>query len=170
MANASQHKATPNPAIIVEVKKILASFFDLSVYNLPFYRFLQFVDGSTTIRELNILALTQQGEYIDMQLEEIITFNQLNELIHKPQNVTFTDISMSLDDDQSIDTNLEDEIFCTLSDSVDMNTLVTRILNEDQRNNFMVFPEESDAFCLVKKGGQIMQYRSFRNYLATAEN
>ena len=68
----------PGPAIIVEVKKLVANFFDLSIYNLPFLKLIPLLDQDLRIRQVNLLGVDNNGEFLDacfveeMSLQEFV--------------------------------------------------------------------------------------------------
>ena len=65
MSMGFQHFEDPSPAIIVEVKKLVANFFDLSIYNLPLLQLIPLLNSDLRIRQVNLLGVDNNGEFLD---------------------------------------------------------------------------------------------------------
>ena len=120
MSMGFQHFENPSPAIIVEVKKLVANFFDLSIYNLPLLQLIPLLDSDLKIRQVNLFGLDGKGEFLDTCFNEEMSLQDFISLVNEPGNFKPTDVSLEIEGYQSIDSNFSDEIFCTLSTDVEL--------------------------------------------------
>jgi hypothetical protein len=152
------------PPLVLALQKRTWPTFTLSVFNLPLPTFLAFFPEDYQIKEME-LSYKEKGKRSTTHLRlEKLSSNKVLELLNtSPRRVM--SVQLQFDQNISIDSNGEDELFFTFSSSFDFSTLMHRLLSEKARQAPFIPSLHLDNFCWEIKEGQLHSYRSLDTYL-----